>query len=258
MNKPLPHPQEKAFFIVCLIFSIMTYLALILSIVGIIYILFLALMVWIATGVFLGEVRTNSVKVSESQFPEVYHLATDLAAKMNLAVPDIYVMQAGGTLNAMATRFLGRNFVIIFSDVLELAYEEGEDALAFIVAHELAHIKQKHLSRRWLVYPGLLIPFLGPAYSRSCEYTCDSFGAYYVPDGAVNGLLILAAGKKIYNKVNVNAFLRQADTERGLFVWLATIISTHPPLTKRLKAITDVSAHYARTATPTAYGHTNA
>ena len=104
-------------------------------------------------------------------------------------VPAIYVLQAGGLLNAFATRFLGRSFVVIYSDVLELAYMKGEAELAFVICHELAHIKRKHLAWRWFLYPSMLIPFLGAAYSRACEYTCDRFGAHYRPDGALGGFL---------------------------------------------------------------------
>ena len=110
------------------------------------------------------------------------------------------MIQAGGLLNAFATRFFGRDFVVIYSDVLELAYSEGDAELAFVICHELAHIKRKHLTRRLLLYPSMLIPFLGAAYSRACEYTCDRFGAHYQPDGALGGLLVLAAGKMLYHK----------------------------------------------------------
>jgi len=114
-----------------------------------------------------------------------------------------------------ATKFLGRSFVVIYSDVLELAYEKGEQELAFVVCHELAHIKRKHLTWRLFLYPAMLVPFLGSAYSRACEYTCDRFGAHFVPNGAERGLLVLAAGKQLYRTVNVQEFVQQVDGERG-------------------------------------------
>lgn len=235
--KELISPRETAYFTLCLLISILVYLVLVVSIIGIIYVLIGALAVVFVNGLFLGSVRANAVKVSESQFPEVYRLASTLADQMEMQLPDIYVLQAGGALNAMATRFLGRNFVIIYSDILEMAYEEGEPALAFVVAHELAHIKRKHLSQRWLIYPGLAIPFLGTAYMRACEYTCDSFGAHFVAQGAVGGLLALAAGKHLYKKMDVKTFVNQANSERGFFIWFAEILATHPPLAKRVSAV---------------------
>lgn len=79
---------------------------------------------------------------------------------------------------------------------------------------------------------------MGLAYSRYCEYTCDRIGAYYQPEGATSGLLVLAAGKKLYRDVNLQEFISQAENERGFWVWLSEIISTHPNLPKRIRALT--------------------
>jgi Zn-dependent protease with chaperone function len=57
------------------------------------------------------------------------------------------------------------------------------------------------------------------------------------PDGAVAGLLVLAAGKRIYHNVDPQEFIEQAEKERGFWVWLAEVLSTHPNLPKRVKAI---------------------
>lgn len=148
------------------------------------------------------------------------------------------MVQAGGLLNAFAARFLGRNFVVLFSDVLELAYAQGESAVAFVLAHELAHIKRRHLTWRAVLYPAMLVPFLGTAYMRACEYTCDRLAAYAEPAGAISGLLVLAAGKTLYGQVNVRAFDRQVDDDGGFWVRFAEMLSTHPNLPKRLRAVT--------------------
>ncbi|KXG76754.1 Protease HtpX [Fervidicola ferrireducens] len=237
MNQ-LVHPKERVYFIVCLVVSIIFYLLLIVSIVGIIYLIIGAIVGLILNGIFIGNLKGNSIKVSKHQFPKIHDIAQRLSKEMGLnKMPDIYVLQSGGALNAFAVKFLGRNFVVIYSDILELAYEEGEDALAFVICHELAHIKRKHLSNRWFIYPAMLVPFLGTAYLRACEYTCDMIGNYYVPNGAIAGLLVLTAGKKLYKQVNVEALLHQAQEEGGFWVWFAEIISTHPNIIKRVRNI---------------------
>ena len=106
-----------------------------------------------------------------------------------------------------------------------------------MIGHEFAHIKRGHLKWRWALYPAMLVPFLGSAYSRACEYTCDRFGARYRPDGAVRGLLSLAAGTKLYRRVNVAEFGLQAENDRGFWVWLAEIFATHPMLPSRVRAL---------------------
>lgn len=231
-------PKERVYFVLCIVLSILVYLGLILSIVGIAYILIGVLIGLITHGIFIGRLRGNGIRITEYQFPEVYSIARDLSQRMGLeSIPAMYIINSDGIFNAFATKFLGRNFVVIFSDVLELAYEQGESALSFVISHELAHIKRKHLSMRWLLYPALAVPLLGQAYSRACEYTCDLHGAFYVSDGAISGLLALAAGKKLYKKVNLAELVKQSYNESDFWVWLAELFSTHPNLTKRIRLV---------------------
>ena len=234
----LVSPKERVYFGISLMISLLMYIGLVVSIVGIVYIAIGLIIAVIVHGLFIGSLRGNGIRVSENQFPQVYRIASQLANQMGLnPIPAIYVLQAGGLLNAFATKFLGRSFVVIYSDMLELAYEKGESELAFVICHELAHIKRKHLTWRWLLYPSMFIPFLGTAYSQACEYTCDRFGAHYRLDGAVGGLLVLASGKKLYRNVNAQEFGNQADTERCFWVWFSEVLSTHPNLPKRVNAL---------------------
>jgi Zn-dependent protease with chaperone function len=50
-------------------------------------------------------------------------------------------------------------------------------------------------------------------------------------------LLVLAAGKKLYRSVNVDAYLRQASRADGFWVWFSEVLSSHPNLTKRVIAL---------------------
>jgi hypothetical protein len=89
--------------------------------------------------------------------------------------------------------------------------------------------------KRKVILPALLIPFFSGAYSRACEYTCDSIGASLSgEDGARSGLTLLAAGKRLFRRVNVGRFVQQNDTEAGFWYWFAEKLSTHPHLAKRL------------------------
>ena len=97
--------------------------------------------------------------------------------------------------------------VVIYSEVFELAREQGEAELDFIIAHELSHVKRRHVWKNILIMPAQFIPFLSQAYSRSCEYTCDREAAYYIQNGmaAKQALTILGVGKKLYSEVNEDA-----------------------------------------------------
>lgn len=239
--KDLVLHRENTYFIILLVFSVIIYLALIVSIAGIIYVLLFALVYLFMQGFFVAQIRANAVKLSSQQFSDVYQIVQDMAREMGFkSIPDVYLLQSGGLLNAFATRFLSRNFVVIYSEIFELAYSKGKDALRFVIAHELGHIQRKHLQNRWLIIPGFIIPFLGTAYLRACEYTCDRFGKYYSKSNSTDGLIILAAGKVLYEKVNVEEYMKQIETERGFFVWFAEKCATHPNLTKRVKQIKDM------------------
>jgi hypothetical protein len=147
-------------------------------------------------------------------------------------------MQAGGALNALATRLFGTSFVILFSDLLE-ACGDNEAARDMIIAHELGHVKSGHLRLRWLLLPSMLVPFLAGALSRAREYTCDRFGLAGAGDldGALLGLTILAAGGPQARRVNRDALVRQrADLNTG-WMRIGEWMGSHPPLARRLAAL---------------------
>lgn len=234
--------KETIYFVISLLISILLYASwgvfIYLRPQLLLYIIFFALYTLFSHGLLIGHLKGNAIKVTSAQFPEVYSIAQDLSTKMGLKkAPEIYVLQAGGCLNAFATRFAGRDFAVIYSDVLELAYKQGESALEFIICHEFAHLKNKHIQKKLWLLPASFIPFLGSAYSRACEYTCDRFGAYFQPEGAIKGLLVLAAGKELYTLVNIQEYIKQAEHDSGFWSWLAEIFATHPHLYKRLHKV---------------------
>jgi Zn-dependent protease with chaperone function len=244
--RQLINPRERFLYALMVLLSLVVYGGLILAAAAnpevaasiLVYGAMFSLLGLFAHGLALGRVRGNAVRVSERQFPQLHRLAASHSRRLGLKqAPSMYVMESGGLLNAFATRFLGRDFVIIHSDVLELALAQGESAVGFIVGHELAHIWRGHLKHRWLTTPGRLFPYLGAAYSRACEYTCDRIGAFCQPDGAITGLLALAAGKQLHAHVDVKEFAAQAESDQGFWIRRAELISSHPLLTKRVAAL---------------------
>jgi Zn-dependent protease with chaperone function len=244
--QPLIHPKEKIYFGICVVVSLVIYVVLAGTILGggqaagtvLLYLIVGIIVYFLLHGLHLGHVRGNGVRVSDRQFPELNAMAEQHSRRLGMdETPAIFVLQSGGVLNAFATRFLGRDFVILYSDVLALASQKGGKAVSFVVGHELGHVRRKHMTRRALLYPAMIFPFLGSAYSRACEYTCDRFGNALDPEGGVDGLLVLAAGRDLYTQVSSAEYGRQCETEHGFFVRFAEILSTHPNLTKRVAAL---------------------
>lgn len=232
--------RESIYFILSVIFSVLIYVLVAISIVGIGIALAIFAFLLFTNAVMLGSIRGNGVRIHERQFPDVYERVQTLSAQMELKkVPDVFVIQSEGALNAFATRFFGRDMVVLYSEVFELAREQGQDELDFIIAHELAHVKRRHVWKNLLIMPAGFIPFLSSAYSRSCEYTCDRHAAYEIQDAAAakRALTLLGIGKKAYAEVNEDAYREQIHTESNAFVWLAEVLSTHPRLPKRIQSI---------------------
>ncbi|MFZ4398652.1 MAG: M48 family metallopeptidase [Bacteroidales bacterium] len=242
------HPKEGLYFSIKLVVSLLIYALIIYFLmegiteenakyvsVFVFYALIIAIVLVFRLGILIGNLKGNAIKISTDQFPDIYEIALEQSAKLGLKkTPDIYLLQAGGLLNAFATRFSGRNYVVIYSDILEEAYENNKTSVEFIIGHELGHIKRKHMSKQLWLFPSIIIPFLNSAYSRACEYSCDSIGAGLCPMGVRNGLVLLAAGKKLYGKVNIDKFIVQKETETGFWSWFAEKTSSHPKLCKRI------------------------
>jgi Zn-dependent protease with chaperone function len=240
LRNSLIHRKESVYFAWTLVFSIMTYIALLFSIIGIVIIVVMMLISYFFHALSMAYIRRNGVRISERQFPDVYEKAVDLAAKMELEkMPHIYVVESMGALNAFATRFFGKNMVVVYSEIFDLSEEEREEELLFVLAHEFAHLKRRHVLVHLLLLPAMYVPFLGEAYLRGCEYTCDRYAAYYVGnfDAAKEALTMLAIGKTLSSKVNQEAYVEQIHEESGFFIWLSEKLSSHPDLPKRINAL---------------------
>src|SRR5690606_14374038 len=182
------HPKEKIYFAIKVLAAILGYTLLFflfrqffISPEGIgflplaIYLCLILLYLFFRMGILIGYLKGNAVEVSEKQFPEIYSIVVEQSNRLGLKyLPYVYLLQNGGVLNAFATRFFGANYVVIYSDVLEEAFEDNIETVRFIIGHELGHVKRMHMAKSVWLFPSFIIPFLNSAYSRACEYTCDN------------------------------------------------------------------------------------
>lgn len=258
MNNYVISKKEQVYFWLKVIFSAILYCCIFLVIMNamamedprdvvarnvfLFYAILIALYIFFHAGIMVGYVKGNAVKVTENQFGELYKILIQQSQQLGLnTVPDLYILQSGGILNAFATTIFGNKFVVLFSEVVQSALEEEDPSvLAFIIGHELGHIKRKHMLKKILLFPSFIIPFLGSAYSRACEYTCDSIGYSLAPQGAKNGLLLLAGGRKLFTRINVKEYMHQSQSIGGFWKWFAEKVSSHPNLPKRIGQFKDI------------------
>ena len=240
LRNQLVHRKENMYFVLTAVFGILSYIVFLFSIIGIVIMGVLMLLSYFIHALSMASIRRNGIRLSNQQFPDMYEKAEMLAQKMELKkMPNIYVMESSGFLNAFATRFFGKNMVVVYSEIFDLSEEGREDELLFVLAHEFAHLKRRHVLVHMLVLPAMYVPFLGEAYLRACEYTCDRYAAYYVDniEAAKKALAMFAIGKKLSSKVNQEAFVEQIREESGFFAWLNEKLSSHPDLPKRINAL---------------------
>jgi Zn-dependent protease with chaperone function len=234
-----PWHSEMLLKVFVVLISISVWIGLTISIFGIVYVAFIGLFLFFTHLLFVATVRGNAVRVGPDQYPELYARVERLSRRAGLDyVPETYVMQAGGALNALATKFLRSRMVVIFSDLLD-ACDNDEHAQDMIIGHEIGHIKAGHLDAFWFLLPGLWMPFLGGAYSRAREYTCDRYGFALAgdPAGALKGLTILSAGKNYGARVNVSALVKQRESLNTGLMTLGKWFMSHPPLCDRIAAL---------------------
>ena len=173
-------PHERTLGAITLVRSASSaWLLMIVGSVGIalVYLLLAFLFYLFAHSALITWLRGNGVLLSSQQLPDLRERFDACCAKLGLEQdkPEAYLLQGGGTLNAFATRFLGRHYVVLLSDVVD-AMQADPEGVNFYLGHELGHVRMHHLTGKLLALPVLWLPLLGAAYSRAKEYTCDRHG----------------------------------------------------------------------------------
>ena len=228
--------KEGTYYTLVLVISILFWIAITVSIIGLFYAAFIGFFLWLGNGLLVAHLRSEAVRVDERQLPELHAAFREVCQQLGVAHPPaLYVVQAGGMLNAFATRFSGRDFVVVYSDFLE-ALTPSSTEMKFILGHELGHIKSRHILKQIFLGPGMLFPLVGPAYRRAWETSCDRYGAFAAQDvdGSLRAMMILSGGKEHGRTLSAPAFAGQHVDERGFFVSLHELTSTYPTLSRRV------------------------
>src|SRR5215218_2602510 len=186
-------------------------------------------------------IRGSAVRLSRRQFPDIYAVKEDFVRKLGLKrEPEIYLMSGNGALNAFAASTFGYDYVVIHSELFSNTYEKNRDALAFILGHELGHLRLGY-TRLWYQLSTAYVdrlPLLRGFLSRAREFSCDRHGAYLAPQGE-EGLVLLAAGRYVYKDVDVGELLEQAQRFQGFWPVIAQLPQSHPFTVRRLKVLYD-------------------
>jgi Zn-dependent protease with chaperone function len=246
----LPYRHEDPLFWISVYFAISMWLVLLIVTFGLIIpiMLLIALLGLFTHSLLITWLKGNSVKVTAQQYPDLHDLYLQTCTRLGIEKrPELYLVQVDGMLNAVATRFMRRDYVVMLSAVVD-ALEDRPQAIKFYMGHELGHIKRKHLSRHWWLWPGMLFPLLSPAYSRAREYTCDRHGFASCDnlDDAKRALAVLAVGPQRWKTINLAAFEEQAQATGGFWMAVNELTADYPWLCKRMMVLENRNAVFPK------------
>lgn len=270
-NRPaLRHPSEVPFYVVCVVLNLLILAVLIDALVFVwthpallanqaltdtaVALLLGLLVLPVAYVVYRNltraAVRGSAILVSQEQFPEIAAVRDKFARQLHLRrMPEVYVTSGNGQLNAFAASAYRVDFVVLHSELFANQYQHNREGLAFILGHELGHIRLHH-TRLWYQLSLALInwiPLLPGFLSRAREYSCDRHGAFVEPQGE-EGLVLLTAGRYVYRQVDVTNLLNQAAQVRGFWPEVAQLTQSHPLTVWRLKKLYELGLFSGRYA----------
>ena len=195
-----------------------------------------------------------SIRVSEHNFPEIYQKVKEYTWLLGLKKePEVYVQQMGGEINAYTSWVPGKCFIQLNAEIVDLAYMEHKDfeTVYFTMAHEFGHIYLHHVQLKYIFWSMLINFFpvvgqfiLGPALQRAREYSADRVGQALTDDvGKLDCMMMLSVGRHAYKYMDAGQYLQ--DILRGhnpierFARWLVNLLSSHPIMPFRVRAIID-------------------
>lgn len=240
----LTYPRERTLGTITLVLGLIAWLGLIIGSFGIaLIVLALGYVLYLfVQSSLIAHIKGNGVELSEKQFPDLYSQFVSCCDQLEIkSRPQAYILNGNGGLNAFATKFLGTQYVVLMTDVVD-AMGKHDDGVSFYIGHELGHLRKKHLSGGLLRWPVLWLPLLGAAYSRARETTCDRHGLACCksPEGAARSLAALAAGAERWKDLDVISYVKQANYSSGFWMSFHELTAGYPWLTKRAARVMDV------------------
>lgn len=235
------YSKEKSLFTILAIISGLVWAGLIIGTLGaaLLYVLAFFIIYLFSHSAFISYLKGTAVEINAEQFPDLHKQYLACCERLEIKEPPrAYLLAADGMLNALATRFLGRNYIVLFSSIVD-ALESDKDALNFYIGHELGHIRRNHIGKAPFLLFATWLPLVGAAYSRACEYTCDLHGLRCCNSlrSATNAVAVLAAGVEQWKRMNVDQYIRQTQESSGFWMSLHELNGSYPWLTKRMARV---------------------
>jgi len=193
------------------------------------------------------ELLGSAVKVTDQQYPRVYHAAKAAGAALRVSVPAVFAAPS----DTIKVAVLGTDDSPHLIVNLKLAERLDDTQLIAAIGHELGHVQNGHIFYatalhylrhsaafyvRWVVQPAIMAL---QAWSRRAEVTCDRAALLAVRDldKTLQALVAIELGLDSGAAFSAEDYLRALpDVKRGIGRY-AELFRSHSQLPKRVQAL---------------------
>jgi Zn-dependent protease with chaperone function len=193
------------------------------------------------------ELLGTAVKVTDQQYPRVYHAAKAAGAALRVRVPAVFASPSA----SFKVKVLGTDDAPHLIVNLDLAERLDDTELLAAIAHELGQVQNGHIFYatalhylneaaafyvRWVVQPAIMTL---QAWSRRAEVTCDRAALLAVKDldKTLQAMVALELGVDKRSAFNAEEYLRTVpDVKKGIGRY-AELFRSHPYVPKRVQAL---------------------
>ena len=186
-----------------------------------------------------ASVRANSVQVSRTQIPQIYEDFERMCATLGMSPPpELYVTEDAIDAPSGAYSAWHIKYVVLDAKFLESKLDEVRDVYRFFLARELGRLRLGHT--RWLdeilLAYVVRIPVLRNPLTHVRTYSHDRYAATLAPN-FIRGLVVEASGRHMLKHLDIEDFLRQARTVRGVWARAASLGSELPRVAYRVQEL---------------------
>lgn len=202
-------------------------------------------------GVYITSVKLQQraafgtmVRVGPRQFPELHELSLKVCQRLSSQPVTVYVKRSS-EMNIYTLGLWQKPIIVLTSSLVDQMEPEN---LQFFIGREVGHIQAGHTWLRTLLKPlGADVPVIGRLFNsvifgdwiNRAEFTADRAGliACQSLTIAVSTMLKFGVGLKLFEKLDIGAFLEQIHEVRNVRGHLTEIIAEQPYLTQRIRTL---------------------
>lgn len=193
-----------------------------------------------------SSVRGDSVRVTEQQFPEVYAVLRSHCQRLGMTkLPELFI--TGSSITPFSRTFSSwrENYIVLHQNIFDIDDAKTMDVISFIIGHELGAIRlnQTAVWNEMLLTYLSSIKWLRAPLERVRTFSRDRYGAALTPTG-FRGLLISAIGRRLMDRVNIDAYIQEMRTYGGFWSGVNIFFEPRPQVFIRMHRLRHAGYHY--------------